>query len=157
MSRMSVIIGTLVVILALVAALVGYQLYKKLTTNTVVAYFPEALALYPGDRVQIMGVQVGTIDTIEPAGDKMKVTFHYDNKYKVPANATASILNPSLVASRVIQLAPPYTGGPVMDDNAVIPIDRTQVPVEWDDLRNQITDIVTKLGPTPEQPKGPVR
>jgi phospholipid/cholesterol/gamma-HCH transport system substrate-binding protein len=102
-----------------------------------------------------MGVQVGKIEKIEPAGDKMKVTFNYQNKYKVPADATATILNPSLVASRVIQLAPPYTGGKVMENNAVIPIDRTQVPVEWDDLRNQISDIVTKLGPTPEQPKGP--
>ncbi len=155
MSRMSVIIGTLAVILGLIAALVGYQLYKKATTNTVVAYFSEALALYPGDRIQIMGVKVGNIDKIEPAGDKMKVTFHYANKYKVPANATATILNPSLVASRVIQLAPPYTGGPVLADNAVIPIERTQVPVEWDDLRNQIADLLTKLGPTPDQPKGP--
>ena len=68
----------------------------------------------------------------------MKVTFHYDNKYKVPANATASILNPSLVASRTIQLSPPYTGGPVMEDGAVIPIDRTQVPVEYDQLRDSI-------------------
>jgi phospholipid/cholesterol/gamma-HCH transport system substrate-binding protein len=88
-SRASVIIGTLVVILALVAGVVGWNLYRKLTTNTVVAYFPDTLALYAGDKVQIMGVKVGQIDSIEPAGDKMKVTFHYDNKYKVPANATA--------------------------------------------------------------------
>ncbi|WP_163806009.1 virulence factor Mce family protein [Mycolicibacterium anyangense] len=155
MSRMSVIIGTLAVILGLVGALVGWQLYKKMTTNTVVAYFSEALALYPGDRIQIMGVKVGNIDKIEPAGDKMKVTFHYANKYKVPADATATILNPSLVASRVIQLAPAYTGGPVLADNAVIPIERTQVPVEWDDLRNQISELVTTLGPTKDQPKGP--
>ena len=154
-SRASVIIGTLVVVLALVAAIVGWNLYKKLTTNTVVAYFPDTLALYAGDKVQIMGVKVGSIDTIEPAGDKMKVTFHYDNKYKVPANATASILNPSLVASRNIQLSPPYTGGPVMEDNAVIPIDRTQVPVEYDQLRDSINRILTDLGPTNEQPKGP--
>jgi phospholipid/cholesterol/gamma-HCH transport system substrate-binding protein len=154
-SRASVIIGTLVVILALVAAIVGYNLYKRLTTNTVVAYFPETLALYPGDKIQIMGVKVGTIDSIEPAGDKMKVTFHYENKYKVPANATASILNPSLVASRNIQLSPPYTGGPVLEDNAVIPIDRTQVPVEYDELRDSINRILTDLGPTKEQPKGP--
>ncbi len=154
-SRASVIIGTLVVILALVAAVVGWNLYKKLTTNTVVAYFPDTLALYAGDKVQIMGVKVGTIDKIEPAGDKMRVTFHYENKFKVPANATASILNPSLVASRNIQLSPPYTGGPVMEDNAVIPIDRTQVPVEYDQLRDSINRILTDLGPTPEQPKGP--
>ena len=154
-SRAAVIIGTLVVILGLVAAFVGWNLYKKLTTNTVVAYFPETLALYPGDKIQIMGVRVGTIESIDPAGDKMKVTFSYDNKFKVPANATASILNPSLVASRTIQLSPPYTGGPVLEDDAVIPIDRTQVPVEYDELRDSINRILRDLGPTPEQPKGP--
>jgi phospholipid/cholesterol/gamma-HCH transport system substrate-binding protein len=37
----------------------------------------------------------------------------------------------------------------------VIPEERTQVPVEWDDLRNDITHIISKLGPTKEQPKGP--
>ena len=142
-------------VLALVAGVVGWQLYKKLTTNTVVAYFSDTLALYPGDKVQIMGVKVGSIDSIEPAGDKMKVTFNYENKYKVPANATASILNPSLVASRTIQLSPPYTGGPEMQSNAVIPLDRTQVPVEYDELRDSINRILTDLGPTPEQPKGP--
>jgi phospholipid/cholesterol/gamma-HCH transport system substrate-binding protein len=155
MSRASVIIGSLAVVLALVVAFVGWRLYHKLTNNTVVAYFPAANALYAGDRVQIMGLPVGAIDKIEPAGDKMKVTFHYQNKYKVPANASAVILNPTLVASRFIQLEPPYKGGPVLADNSVIPIERTQVPVEWDELRNSITNIVSKLGPTPEQPKGP--
>jgi phospholipid/cholesterol/gamma-HCH transport system substrate-binding protein len=155
LSRASVIIGSLLVALAVVVAFVGYRLYEKLTNNTVVAYFPAANALYAGDRVQIMGLPVGAIDTIEPAGDKMKVTFHYLNKYKVPANASAVILNPTLVASRAIQLEPPYKGGPVLADNAVIPQERTQVPVEWDELRNSITSIISKLGPTPEQPKGP--
>jgi phospholipid/cholesterol/gamma-HCH transport system substrate-binding protein len=153
-SRTALVVAT-VVVLAIVSGLIGWNVYMKLTTNTVVAYFPDTLALYPGDKVQIMGVPVGAIDAIEPAGDKMKVTFHYDSKFNVPANATASILNPSLVASRDIQLSPPYTGGPVMDDNAVIPIDRTQVPVEYDELRDSLNRILTDLGPTKEQPKGP--
>jgi phospholipid/cholesterol/gamma-HCH transport system substrate-binding protein len=42
-----------------------------------------------------------------------------------------------------------------MADNAVIPEERTQVPTEWDELRNSITNIISKLGPTPEHPKGP--
>src|SRR6516165_11062226 len=154
-SRTSVVVATSVVVLAIITGVVGWQLYRRLTTTTVVACFPEALALYPGDRVQIMGVGVGAIDKIEPAGDKMKVTFHYSNKYKVPADAQALILNPTLVASRLIQLEPPYRGGPVLADNAVIPEERTQVPTEWDELRNTISNIISKLGPTPEQPKGP--
>jgi phospholipid/cholesterol/gamma-HCH transport system substrate-binding protein len=155
LSRASIIIGSLAIVAALVLGYLGIQLYKKLTNNTVVAYFPVANALYNGDRVEIMGVKVGAIDKIEPAGDKMKVTFHYSNKYKVPADAQAVILNPTLVASRLLQLEPPYKGGPVLADNAVIPEERTQVPTEWDELRNTITNVISKLGPTKEQPKGP--
>lgn len=155
MSKVTVIVGTLIVVLALVAAFVGWQLYKKLTNNYVTAYFSAANALYAGDKVQIMGMKVGLIDKIEPAGDKMKVTFHYENQYKVPANASAVILNPTLVASRAIQLEPPYKGGPVLANNAIIPMERTQVPVEWDELRNSITNIISKLGPTEAQPTGP--
>ncbi len=134
------IIGALAVVAALVLAYLGIELYKKLTNNTVVAYFPVANALYNGDRVEIMGVKVGAIDKVEPAGDKMKVTFHYSNKYKVPADAQAVILNPTLVASRLLQLEPPYKGGPVLADNAVIPEERTQVPTEYDELRNSVTN-----------------
>ena len=155
LSRAAIIIGALAIVAALVLAYLGLQLYKKLTTNTVVAYFPVANAIYNGDKVEIMGVKVGAIDKVEPAGDKMKVTFHYSNKYKVPADAQAVILNPTLVASRLIQLEPPYKGGPVLADNAVIPEERTQVPTEWDELRNTITNVISKLGPTKEQPKGP--
>ncbi|OBA83945.1 mammalian cell entry protein [Mycobacterium sp. 1164966.3] len=148
MSRAAVIIGSLVVVLGLVAAYVGWHLYQKLTTNTVTAYFPAANALYAGDKVQIMGLKVGAIDSIQPAGDKMKVIFHYENNYKVPADAQAVILNPTLVASRSIQLEPPYKGGPVLRDGAVIPLERTKVPTEWDELRNNITHIISQLGPT---------
>jgi phospholipid/cholesterol/gamma-HCH transport system substrate-binding protein len=147
--------GALVLILAAIAVVVGVQLYRKLSNTTVIAYFPETLALYPGDKVQIMGVRVGAIDKIEPDGDQMRVTLHYSNDYQVPANASASILNPSLVASRTIQLSPPYTGGPALENGAVIPIERTRVPVEWDQLRESISGLLRQLGPTDQQPKGP--
>jgi phospholipid/cholesterol/gamma-HCH transport system substrate-binding protein len=164
LTRATVVIGVLVVVLAVFAGYGGWWIYQKLTNNTVIAYFPAANALYPGDKVQIMGLRVGAIDEIEPVSGKrlcgpqeqcMKVTFHYQNKYKVPANASAAILNPTLVASRAIQLEPAYKGGPVLADGAEIPQERTQVPVEWDELRNSITNIISKLGPTKEQPTGP--
>jgi phospholipid/cholesterol/gamma-HCH transport system substrate-binding protein len=155
LSRTSVIAGSLAAVLLLVAAFAGRELYQKLVNNTVVAYFPEANSLYVGDDVAIMGIPVGAVDKVEPLGDKTRVTFHYAKKYKVPADASAVILNPNLVAARNIQLEPPYKGGPVLADNAVIPIERTQVPTEWDSLRNSFSNVIDKLGPTPQQPKGP--
>lgn len=151
-----VIVGAVVVALSVGATALGYQLYQRLTTTTVVAYFSQALALYPGDPVQILDVKIGSVDKVEPAGDKMKITFHYANKHKVPATANASIVNPSVVASRTVELSPVYTGGQVMPNNGVIPLERTQVPVEWDDLRNSIDRLLTGLGPTPQNPKGPL-
>ncbi|MCV7259354.1 virulence factor Mce family protein [Mycobacterium shimoidei] len=153
--RASVIGGVLIAVIVLLVGYGGLRLYHKLTNNTVVAYFPAANALYSGDKVVILGIRVGSVDKVEPAGDKMKVTFHYANKYKVPANASAVIINPTVVASRNIALEPPYRGGPVLADNAVIPIERTGVPTEFDELRSSVANIIDKLGPTPEQPKGP--
>lgn len=153
--RKSVAVTVLALVLAGTAIGAGWQLYRALTTNTVVAYFAQANGLYLGDEVTIMGVPAGSVDRIDPAGTTMKVTFHYENKYKVPAAASAVILNPSLVASRTIGLEPPYNGGPVLTNHTVIPIERTRVPVEWDELRDSIAGTVSALGPTPQQPKGP--
>lgn len=114
------------------------------------AYFSDTNGLYPGDQVRILGVPVGGIDTITPGPSQVKVTFWYDRKYKVPADAAAAILSPGLVSARVIQLTPAYTGGAVMADNAVIPESRTAVPVEWDDLKKQLEKLSQSL-----QPSGP--
>ncbi len=43
-SRTALVVGT-VVVLAIVGGLIGWNMYKKLSTNTVVAYFPDTLAL----------------------------------------------------------------------------------------------------------------
>ena len=58
------------------------------------------------------------------------------------------ILSPKLITSRAIQLTPAYTGGPALADGAVIPQERTAVPVEWDDFREQLEKLSQKLQPT---------
>ncbi len=118
----------------------------------VVAYFANSDGIYAGDEVRILGVPVGRIDKIEPQPKRAKITFWYDGRYQVPADAKAVILSPSLVAVRAIQLTPAYTGGPVLRDNAVIGQDRTAVPVEWDDFREQLQKLTDSLQPT--QPGG---
>src|SRR6202034_1578282 len=100
--------------------------------TVVIGYFDNSSGLFPGDDVRIRGVPVGKVDKIEPQPLRSKITFWFDRKYQVPAEAKAAILSPQLVTGRAIQLTPPYTGGPTMANGAVIPQDRTAVPVEWD-------------------------
>ena len=120
--------------------------------TTVVGYFTNSNGIFVGDEVRILGVAVGRIDKIEPQAQQVKITFWYDGKYQVPADAKAVILSPSLVTSRAIQLTPAYTGGTQMQSGAVIPLQRTAVPVEWDDLRKDLEKLTQMLQPT--QPGG---
>jgi phospholipid/cholesterol/gamma-HCH transport system substrate-binding protein len=118
----------------------------------IVAYFDNSNGLFSGDEVRILGVPVGAIDTIEPQPERVKITFWVDKKYRVSAEAKAAIVSPQLVTSRAIQLTPAYTGGPAMRNGAIIPQSRTAVPLEWDDLRQQLEKLTATLQPT--QPGG---
>ena len=82
--------------------------------TTVVAYFANSNGIFVGDEVRILGVAVGKITKIEPQPERAKITFWYDDKYKVPADVKAVILSPSLVTARAIQLTPAYTSGAVL-------------------------------------------
>jgi phospholipid/cholesterol/gamma-HCH transport system substrate-binding protein len=117
-----------------------------------VAYFDNSNGIFVGDEVRIVGVPVGEIDKIEPQPLQVKISFWLDDDVKVPADAKAVILSPSLVTSRAIQLTPAYTSGPVMPDHTVIGRDRTAVPVEFDDFRQQLQKLNDALQPT--QPGG---
>ena len=106
--------------------------------TTVVGYFANSNGVFPGDDVRILGVPVGKVEKIEPQPERVKIRFWVERKFKVPADVNAVILSPQLVTGRAIQLTPAYTGGPTLQDGAVIPQDRTAVPVEWDDFRDQL-------------------
>ncbi|WP_330255056.1 MCE family protein [Nocardia sp. NBC_00565] len=140
----------------LVLAIAGWYTHAVLTRNDVTAYFTNTNGLYEGDDVLVLGLKIGRIDRIEPEGQRMKVDFHYDSSVKIPRDAKAVILSPTLVSSRAIQLTPAYSGGPEMADGATIDITHTAVPVEWDDFRMQLQRLAESLGPTQDQPSGPL-
>jgi phospholipid/cholesterol/gamma-HCH transport system substrate-binding protein len=144
---------SLVVILAVAATVVGTSWWSHVNKDTFVAYFANANGLYTGDEVRILGVAVGTVDKIDPQPATTKVTFSVDAQYPVPADVRAAILSPSLVSARAIQLVPAYSSGPKLPVGAAIPQDRTAVPVEWDDFRQQLQKLTDSL--QPETPGGP--
>ncbi|MFI9537817.1 MCE family protein [Nocardia fusca] len=127
-----------------------------MAANTVRAIFTTATAIYPGDDVRVSGVKVGTIAGIEPHGTTVEMELHVDREVDIPANAGAVIVAQSLVDSRYVQLTPAYRGnGDIMPDGAVIPLERTAVPVEWDEIKTQLTRLATELGPDGDQASGP--
>ncbi|MEB3030050.1 virulence factor Mce family protein [[Mycobacterium] nativiensis] len=141
-------IATVLVLMLGAGMVVAVQGFQRITRNTVVGYFDNSSGLFPGDEVRIRGVRVGEVAKIEPQPLRSKITFWFDRKYKVPADVKAAILSPQLVTGRAIQLTPPYVGGPTMQNGAVIPQNRTVVPVEWDDIRAELVRLTELLKPT---------
>ena len=145
-------------VIALVAVLVGgvYVLSSQGNNRTIVGYFTSAVGLYPGDQVRILGVPVGSIDTIEPRPSDVKITMSVSKDVKIPKDAKAVIISPNLVSARFIQLAPAYTGGAALPDGGNIDLNRTAVPVEWDEVKQALTQLAVQLGPTTGSMQGPL-
>lgn len=148
-----------VTIITLVAVLVGgaYVLFSAGDSGRkITAYFTSAVGIYPGDEVRVLGVPVGEIDTIEPRPNDVKITMNVSKGVKIPRDAQAVMMSPNLVAARFIQLTPAYTGGAVLPDDASIDLSRTAVPVEWDEVKEALTQLSVQLSPAAGEMQGPL-
>ncbi|MGW9308642.1 MCE family protein [Saccharomonospora azurea] len=134
-------------VLGLVVAGALWWTLKDAGSKHVTAYFTEAIGLYEGNSVRILGVEVGEVVSVEPEGDRVRVEMTYDRKFSVPADAGAILVAPSLVSDRYVQFTPAHTEGDELADGAVIPLARTAVPLEIDELGESLSRVSEALGP----------
>lgn len=144
----------LAVILILLAGGVVWVLGSGSDSKTVTAYFPRAVSVYEGSDVRVLGVAVGQVEEVEPEGTRVKVTMTYDDEVKVPMDAQAVIISPSVVGDRYIQLAPAYREGDVLPDNAELDMERTAVPLELDEIYSSLDELTVALGPNGANSEG---
>ncbi|MCW2794349.1 MAG: virulence factor Mce family protein [Nocardioides sp.] len=135
------------VILALVVA-GAFAMFRSPDQKTLTAHFPRTISIYEGSEVRVLGVPIGTVDSVTPSGTDVVVEMSYDADVKVPADAKAVIIAPSLVGDRFVQLTPVYTGGDVIADGDVLDVDRTAVPLELDQIYSSLDELNVALGPT---------
>jgi phospholipid/cholesterol/gamma-HCH transport system substrate-binding protein len=137
-------------LVAAVAVLVatGIHLVVQPPGRAVTAYFTDASAVFESNAVRVLGVPVGTITEVVPEGTRVRVEMRIsDDDVRLSADVNAVVISPSLVTGRYVQLTPTYSGGPELRDGAVIPIERTAVPLGVDDLTRTATELATMLGP----------
>lgn len=113
---------------------------------TVEADFAYVNGIYPGSPVHVLGVPVGSVQSVEPRGTAVRVSMTISSDVDIPADAGAYVMNPSVISDRFVELGPAYTGGPTLGDN-VIPIERSRSPINWDQLLQSIGTIAAALGP----------
>jgi len=150
----------LIAAVAAVLVIVGYLFVTSGGgQKTVIVDFDQAISVYPGTDVDIMGVKVGTVDSVTPSGTLVKVKISYDDKYQLPADVRATVITPTLVADRFIQFNPGpskqsfFGGGKVLASGAEVPLyfangqRRNAVPIELDQIYSSLADLTRTLGP----------
>ncbi|MBF6147631.1 MCE family protein [Nocardia nova] len=110
------------------------------------ADFDNVAGLYAGNEVDVLGVPVGTVESVEAKGTYVQVVMKVDKSVKLPADAMAALVNPQLITNRHVELAPAYDGtGPTMADGAHIPLPRTRTPVELDRIMQTFDQLGASL------------
>jgi phospholipid/cholesterol/gamma-HCH transport system substrate-binding protein len=112
------------------------------------ADFSRAVALYPRSRVKVMGVDVGTVTSIDVVRGRIRVALRIDRKVPLPATVQATIVPFSLIGERNVVLSPAWQPGqPRAKDGDAIPAERTHVPVEPDEALKAVTDLAHAVDP----------
>ncbi len=137
---------TTFVVLALIAAVI-LVFTRNGTERTLTVDFPRTNSLYKGSDVRVLGVPVGEVTELKAKGDHVEVSLKYETDVRLPSDVKAVIISPAIVGDRFVQLAPAYSGGAVLPDNAKLGIDRSEVPVELDEIFKSLDDLNIALGP----------
>lgn len=124
-------------------------------TYTVTADVSQAPSLFEKGRVMVRGVEVGVISDVEPRRDGVRVTLEISDGVELPADAHLSVIPITVIADRYVQIEPPYAEGAVLEDGDHIPLDRTTIPAELDDVLEQLQGLLAALEPRRGQ-EGPL-
>ena len=102
MNSRGAILAVVAVVVALVAA-GAYLLWPSHGGHKVVAHFTNAVGLYAGDEVRVLGVPVGTIDSVEPQANSVKVSMTVKDQPGVLSSVAAEFGNREVSIAEVRQ------------------------------------------------------
>jgi len=125
--------------LAVLVSVAGCSVIPSGKTK-ITAYFTDSAGLFVGNDVGVLGVPVGKVTAIKPEGQQVKVTLEVDKDQPIPAGVAAAVVSRSVATDRYVELTPVYSGGAKIASGAVIPVDRTRTPVEFDQVLASIGD-----------------
>ncbi|MGW4773889.1 MlaD family protein [Nocardia sp. NPDC004278] len=116
-------------------------------TMTITADFENIAGVFEGNPVTVLGLQVGKVDKIIPKGTLVEVHMTIDKDVKIPKDAMAAIVSPSIVTDRHVELTPVYTQGETMSAGTHLPKAKTKTPVELDTMLETIDQFAAALEP----------
>jgi phospholipid/cholesterol/gamma-HCH transport system substrate-binding protein len=127
---------------AIVGLLVVAATFVSFGTRSYTAVLAQTAGLRPGEDVEVYGVPKGEVKSIELAGDTVLVRFVVDKDVHLGSRSTAAVKVATLLGTHYLAVTPAGTGR--LD---TIPLSRTSVPFNLQDVLEQGTTSLEKLDP----------
>lgn len=133
-----------IAILGLIGAAVVVLSVTSFGTKKYTAVVEHTAGLRTGEDVQVHGVNSGKVTGVELEDDHVVVSFVLDSDIELGNQTTATVKVATLLGSHYLEVDPNGTGSLA---NAQIPMDRTSVPYNLQDVIEEGTKALDKLDP----------
>ncbi len=112
----------------------------------VAADFDDSGGIFVNAEVTYRGVSVGRVSDMELVEDGVRVTFTIEpGTDPIPADAEAVVATRSAVGEQYVILRPQSEDGPYLEDGAIIPQDRTSIPVPVEQMLLSLDGLVGSI------------
>jgi phospholipid/cholesterol/gamma-HCH transport system substrate-binding protein len=109
--------------------------------DRVTAYFTDSTGLSPGDRVEVSGIAVGRVTSVEIDGPRIRVEARVDSPARLGDRTTAAIKVGNLLGSKYLELEPAGQGSLT----GAIPISRTSPAYDVVQAVSDLSDTVEEI------------
>ena len=137
--------GILTLVVLVLVAIGIPRISYQAKTSPYAAELANAGGLTTSDPVLVAGVPAGRIESIELAGDRVRVGFRLDNVQPLGDQTRASVRLRTVLGKRYFEVIPAGAGA-VGPDNT-IPLSRTDSPYSLDDISADAVDASEEVDP----------
>ncbi|WP_304113889.1 MCE family protein [Mycolicibacterium bacteremicum] len=138
------VVGTLVLVAAVVAAFSYDKLPVIKGTSNHTAYFAEAGGIKPGSDVRVSGYGVGRVSDVTLEGTKVLVEFTVDDDVELGDRTEAAIKTETVLGTKMLELTPRGDG----ELTGTIPLERTTSPYDLPTALGDLTTTISGLDTT---------
>jgi phospholipid/cholesterol/gamma-HCH transport system substrate-binding protein len=109
------------------------------------AELTDAVGLYPGNKVQLLGIEVGSVTAVINKPDHVQVDFTVTKDLDLPADVGAVTYSQSIVTDRHIELTKAYASGPKFTGRECIKLESTKTPIGASETFSATDKLITAI------------
>lgn len=159
MLRGSRLVAVVVAVVVVVLAVSGAVVYARAGSDKLklCAQLTDSAGLYSGNAVNIRGVRVGTVESVQPHDGYVTVDMSMD-KRSLSRDMRVVAINNSVLADRRIELVDAQArGGATLAAGTCVPLSRTYTPISVSTAFQSFTNMFTDIGAPGSDSQAPIR